>query len=165
MKKILISLVAVVALAGVTLWQVQGFGGQPAPQVTFTDLHGKSVTTEDLRGKVVLVKFWATSCTTCVAQMPDTIRHYEALSARGFDTIAVAMQYDPPNYVVNFAETRRLPFPVVIDAQGEIARAFGDIKLTPTAILIDKQGHIIKRYLGNYNEQAFLATVEKALAS
>ncbi|WP_269496534.1 peroxiredoxin family protein [Castellaniella sp. S9] len=165
MKKILISLVAVVALAGVTLWQVQGFGGQPAPQVTFTDLHGKSVTTEDLRGKVVLVKFWATSCTTCVAQMPDTIRHYEALSARGFDTIAVAMQYDPPNYVVNFAETRKLPFPVVIDAQGEIARAFGDIKLTPTAILIDKQGHIIKRYLGNYNEQAFLATVEKALAS
>ena len=165
MKKILISLVAVVALAGVTLWQVQGFGGQPAPQVTFTDLHGKSVTTEDLRGKVVLVKFWATSCTTCVAQMPDTIRHYEALSARGFDTIAVAMQYDPPNYVVNFAETRKLPFPVVIDAQGEIARAFGDIKLTPTVILIDKQGHIIKRYLGNYNEQAFLATVEKALAS
>ncbi|MER1967490.1 TlpA disulfide reductase family protein [Castellaniella sp. GW247-6E4] len=165
MKKLLLSLVAVAALAGIVLWQVQGFGGQPAPQVTFTDLHGQSVTTQDLRGKVVLVKFWATSCTTCIAQMPDTIRHYEKLSARGFDTIAVAMQYDPPNYVVNFAETRKLPFPVVIDATGELAKAFGDIKLTPTAILIDKQGNIIKRYLGNYNEQAFMATVEKALTS
>jgi len=165
MKKILISVIAIVALAGITLWQVQGFGGQPAPQVTFTDLQGNTVTTEDLRGKVVLVKFWATSCTTCVAQMPDTIRHHEEWSERGFDTIAVAMQYDPPNYVVNFAQTRQLPFKVVIDAEGRIAQAFGDIKLTPTSILIDKQGHIIKRYLGNYNEQAFVATVEKALAS
>ncbi|HUH41272.1 MAG TPA: TlpA disulfide reductase family protein [Castellaniella sp.] len=164
MKKILLSLVAVVALAGLGVWQFQG-AAHPAPQVTFTDLQGRSVTTQDLRGKVVLVKFWATSCTTCIAQMPDTIRHYQDLSPRGFDTIAVAMEYDPPNYVVNYAKSRELPFPVVIDSRGAIAQAFGDIKLTPTAILIDKQGNIIKRYLGNYDEQAFLATVEKALAS
>jgi peroxiredoxin len=97
--------------------------------------------------------------------MPDTIRHYQDLKSRGFDTIGVAMQYDPPNYVKNYTETRHLPFPVVIDAQGKIAQAFGDVRLTPTAVLIDKQGRIIKRYLGNYDEQAFLATVEKALAS
>jgi peroxiredoxin len=75
------------------------------------------------------------------------------------------MQYDPPNYVLNFTETRKLPFPVVIDAQGELAKAFGDVKLTPTAFLIDKQGNIIKRYLGNYDKTAFLNTVNKALAS
>jgi len=164
MKKFVFSIIAAVAIGGAIVWQFQ-HAALAAPQVTFTDLHGQSVTTQDLRGKVVLVKFWATSCTTCVAQMPDTIRHYQELSPRGFDTIAVAMQYDPPNYVVNFAETRKLPFPVVIDATGAIAKAFGDIQLTPTAILIDKQGNIIKRYLGNYNEQAFMATVEKALAS
>lgn len=164
MKKILLSLVAVVALAGLGVWQFQG-AAHPAPQVTFTDLQGRSVTTQDLRGKVVLVKFWATSCTTCVAQMPDTIRHYQELKSRGFDTIGVAMQYDPPNYVKNFTDTRQLPFPVVIDAQGKIAQAFGDVRLTPTAFLIDKQGHIIKRYLGNYDEKAFMATVEQALAS
>ncbi len=164
MKKLVFSIIAAVAIGGAIVWQFQ-HAALAAPQVTFTDLHGHSVTTQDLRGKVVLVKFWATSCTTCVAQMPDTIRHYQELSPRGFDTIAVAMQYDPPNYVVNFAETRKLPFPVVIDATGAIAKAFGDIQLTPTAILIDKQGNIIKRYLGNYNEQAFMATVEKALAS
>lgn len=164
MKKILIGLAAVVAIGAAALWQFQG-SAQAAPDVTFTDLNGRTVTTQDLRGKVVLVKFWATSCTTCVAQMPDTIRHYQELKARGFDTIGVAMQYDPPNYVKNFTETRRLPFPVVIDAQGKIARAFGDVRLTPTSFLIDKQGHIIKRYLGNYDEKAFMATVEKALAS
>ena len=164
MKKILIGLAAVVAIGAAALWQFQG-SAQAAPDVAFTDLNGRTVTTQDLRGKVVLVKFWATSCTTCVAQMPDTIRHYQELKAQGFDTIGVAMQYDPPNYVKNFTATRRLPFPVVIDAQGKIARAFGDVRLTPTAFLIDKQGHIIKRYLGNYDEKAFMATVEKALAS
>ena len=153
-----------IAIGAAALWQFQG-AAQAAPNVAFTDLQGKTLTTQDLRGKVVLVKFWATSCTTCVAQMPDTIRHYQDLKSRGFDTIAVAMQYDPPNYVKNYTETRRLPFPVVIDAQGKLARAFGDVRLTPTAFLIDKHGNIIKRYLGNYDEQAFMATVEKALAS
>jgi peroxiredoxin len=164
MKKFLLALVAVVAIGGAALWQFQG-SAQAAPDVAFTDLNGKTVTMQDLRGKVVLVKFWATSCTTCVAQMPDTIRHYQKLKSRGFDTIGVAMQYDPPNYVKNFTDTRQLPFPVVIDAQGKIAQAFGDVRLTPTAFLIDKQGHIIKRYLGNYDEKAFMATVEQALAS
>ena len=164
MKKILIGLAAVVAIGAAALWQFQS-AAQAAPDVAFTDLNGRTVTMQELRGKVVLVKFWATSCTTCVAQMPDTIRHYEELKSRGFDTIGVAMQYDPPNYVKNFTETRQLPFPVVIDAQGKIAQAFGDVPLTPTAFLIDKQGHIIKRYLGNYDEQAFMATVEQALAS
>jgi peroxiredoxin len=164
MKKILIGLIAVAALAGLGLWQF-GSSAQAAPDVTFTALDGQKTSMHDLRGKVVLVKFWATSCTTCVAQMPDTIAHYRDQRDKGFETIAVAMQYDPPNYVLNFTETRKLPFPVVIDAQGELAKAFGDVKLTPTAFLIDKQGNIIKRYLGNYDKTAFLNTVNKALAS
>lgn len=164
MKKVLISLVAVLAVALIGVWQFSQ-AAPSAPDVAFTDLQGQTVTTQDLRGKVVLVKFWATSCVTCIAQMPDTIRHQQTLAPRGFETIAVAMQYDPPNYVKTYAETRELPFPVVIDAQGKLAKAFGDVQLTPTAFLIDKQGHIIKRYLGNYDEQAFLDTVERALAS
>ncbi|CDM23144.1 peroxiredoxin family protein [Castellaniella defragrans] len=164
MKKLFLAIAAVVAIGAVVTWQSMD-SALAAPDVAFTDLNGHTVTTQDLRGKVVLVKFWATSCTTCVAQMPDTIRHYQELKSRGFDTIGVAMQYDPPNYVKNFTETRQLPFPVVIDAQGKIARAFGDVRLTPTAFLIDKQGRIIKRYLGNYDEKAFMATVEQALAS
>lgn len=164
MKKILVSLFAVLAISLLGVWQFSQ-ATQSAPDVTFTDLQGQSVTMQDLRGKVVLVKFWATSCVTCITQMPATIKHQQDLSPRGFETIAVAMQYDPPNYVRNYAETRELPFSVVIDAQGELAKAFGDVQLTPTTFLIDKQGHIIKRYLGNYDEQAFLATVEKALNS
>src|SRR3546814_11048392 len=97
----------------------------------------------------------------------DTLFPYTTLfrSPKGFETIAVAMQYDPANYVKYYADTRKLPFTVAIDAQGEIAKAFGDVKLTPTSFLIDKEGHIIKRYLGNYDKASFLNTVNKALAS
>lgn len=162
MKKVLIGLVVVLAVVTAGIWQFSG-SAKTAPDVTFTSLTGEKITTQDLRGKVVLVKFWATSCVTCIAQMPDAIQNYKDLSPKGFETIAVAMQYDPPNYVKNYADTRNLPFTVAIDSMGEIAKAFGDVKLTPTSFLIDKEGHIIKRYLGNYDKTAFLGIVNKAL--
>lgn len=164
MKKFAIAAVAIVALAGIGVWQF-GNTSNAAPSVSYTTLDNTTLTSDDLRGKVVLVKFWATSCVTCVAQMPDAIDNYNQLSPKGFETIAVAMNYDPPEYVKNFAESRKLPFKVVMDTDGALAKAFGDIKLTPTAFLIDKNGHIIKRYLGNYDKQDFLNTVNKALAS
>jgi len=162
LPKLILSL-AVALTGSLALW----FVWQPlpaAPKLTYTTLANETVTPDDLRGQVVLVKFWATSCTTCIKQMPDTVAHYQTYRDRGFDTIAVAMQYDPANYVINFTEQRQLPFKVVVDGNGEIARAFGDVMLTPTAFLIDRQGRIVKRYLGDYDKTEFIATLEKALA-
>jgi len=163
MKKLLLSLIAVVVLAGVGLWQFSG-SAKAAPQVTYTSLDGREFTTTDLLGKVYLVKFWATSCVTCVQQMPDAIEAYNQYSPQGYEVIAVAMDYDPPAYVHNFAQSRQLPFTVALDTSGEIAKAFDDVKLTPTTILVDRQGRIIKRYLGNYDKTAFRNTIERALA-
>jgi len=163
MKKLILALV-VVAAAGIGGWFVMR-PAPAAPDVTFTTLEGKTLSMQDLRGKVVLVKFWATSCVTCVKQMPETISAYNTYAPKGYEAVAVAMAYDPPNYVLNFAQTRKLPFPVALDTKGELAHAFGDVRLTPTAFLIDKQGRIIKRYLGEYDVAEFHATVEKALAA
>lgn len=140
-----------------------GSSDSTAPDVTFKTLEGTEMTTQELRGKVVLVKFWATDCTTCVAQMPGTIERYQALSSQGFETIAVAMKHDPESYVRNFTRSRQLPFPVVLDTDGNLAKVFGDIKMTPTTLLIDKKGRIVKRYLGNYDEAKLVSTINKAL--
>ena len=96
--------------------------------------------------------------------MPDNIVNYKDYHDKGFDIIAVAMQYDPANYVINFVETRKLPFTVALDTQGKAAKAFGDVKLTPMAFLIDKNGNIIKRYLGVYDKNELRQSIEKALA-
>lgn len=162
MKKIVIATIAALALGAGIYWQL-GSGKAAAPDVVYTTLDGKQISSQDLRGKVVLVKFWATSCTTCIAQMPGNIENYNALHSKGYELIAVAMDYDPPEYVQNYATSRELPFPVVLDSDGSLAKAFGDVKLTPTAFLIDKQGNIIRRYLGNYDKNAFLNIVDKAL--
>ena len=135
-----------------------------APESSYVLLDGSKISTTQLQGKVVLVNFWATSCTTCVAEMPELIATYNKYKARGYDTVAVAMSYDPPSYVVNFAQTRQLPFKVAIDNTGAVAKAWGDIQLTPTTFLVNKRGEIVKRYVGAPNFAELHQLVEKLLA-
>ena len=138
--------------------------GGAAPNVAYTLLDGSQSTVDQMRGRVVLVNFWATSCTTCVREMPQIVATHEKFKARGYQTLAVAMSYDVPAYVVNFAQTRKLPFDVAIDSTGAIAKSFGDVQLTPTSILINKRGQIVKRYVGEPDFAALHQLVEKLLA-
>ncbi|MFM7002051.1 MAG: TlpA disulfide reductase family protein [Limnohabitans sp.] len=138
--------------------------GDHAPESSYVLLDGSKITTTQLQGKVFLLNFWATSCTTCVAEMPEVIATYKKFQGRGFDTVAVAMSYDPPSYVVNFAQTRQLPFKVAIDNTGSAAKAWGDVQLTPTTFLVNKRGEIVKRYVGAPNFAELHQLVEKLLA-
>jgi peroxiredoxin len=142
---------------------VSDFTG-PAPASTMVLLDGSKHSTEAMKGKVTLVNFWATSCTTCVAEMPQLIASYNQFKSQGFDTVAVAMSYDPPSYVVNYAQTRALPFKVAIDNTGAVAKAWGDVKLTPTTYLVNKRGEIVKRYVGAPDFAAMNTLIAKLLA-
>ena len=155
--------IAVTALAAATL-ALSACGRDPAPSSTFVLLDGSSRSTQDLHGKVSLINFWATSCTTCVAEMPQIVATYDKYKDKGYQTIAVAMQYDPPSYVVNFAETRKLPFKVAIDNTGAVAKAWGDVKLTPTTYIVNKRGEIVKKYVGAPNFDELHKLIEKLLA-
>jgi peroxiredoxin len=137
---------------------------QSAPDVTFINLSGQKITTQSLRGKVVMVNFWATSCVTCVKEMPQMVDTYNKFKGQGLEFVAVAMKYDAPNYVINFTETRKLPFTVALDSGGDIAKAFNDVSLTPTTYVIDKQGKIIKRYVGEPDFAALHQLLQKELA-
>ena len=147
MKRLIFPLMAVcLALGGWFFYE--GSANSPAPASEFVLLDGSRMNTRDLQGRVTLVNFWATSCTSCVAEMPKLISTHNKYQAQGFDTLAVAMSYDPPSYVVNFTQTRQLPFKVAIDNTGAVAKAWGDVKLTPTTYVVNKRGVIVKRYVG-----------------
>lgn len=135
-----------------------------APDAAYTRMDGTPSHVAQFRGKVVLVNFWATTCAICVKEMPQMVATHQKFSARGFETLAVAMSYDPPASVVYFTESRRLPFTVVIDNTGSVARSFGDVKLTPTSVLINKRGEIVKRYVGEPDFAALHTLVEALLA-
>ena len=164
MKRVFVFAGAAVVAVAVAAGVFFSSGSSAAPASTFVLLDGSKQTTEDLKGKVTLVNFWATSCVTCVAEMPKVIDTYNKYQARGYDTLAVAMSYDPPSYVVNFTETRKLPFKVAIDNPGAVAQAWGDVKLTPTTYIVNKQGQIVKRYVGEPDFNELHRLIEKLLA-
>ena len=151
----------VLAIAGAVFMAT---GSTAAPESTFVLLDGSRKTTADMKGKVTLVNFWATSCTTCVAEMPRIVSTYDKYKARGYDTVAVAMSYDPPSYVVNYAQTRKLPFQVAIDNTGAVAKAWGDVQLTPTTFIVNRRGDIVKRYVGEPDFAELHRLIEKLLA-
>ena len=134
-----------------------------APESTFVLLDGSKTTTSDLKGKVTLVNFWATTCVSCVKEMPALIATHHKFKDRGYETVAVAMSYDEPKWVVSFAQSRQLPFKVALDNTGQIAQDWGDVKLTPTTYLVDKEGNIVKRFVGEPNMEALHALIDELL--
>lgn len=147
-KKILIPL-ALIALIGALIFSLSQT--PHAPEVTFTTIQGEKITMEALKGKVVLVNFWATDCPGCIKEMPDLINTYNQYKNKGFEVVAVAMPYDPPAQVLNYTQQKSLPFPVMHDGLSEMVNAFGGVNLTPTTFLYDKQGKRIQRIIGELN--------------
>ena len=160
---------ATAAFATIAVLAVAAYFGtmssNAAPDVVFTSLNGQKVALRALRGKVVMVNFWATSCTFCVHEMPQMAATYNQYKDRGLNFVAVAMSYDPPNSVLNYAQTRQLPFTVALDLQGELAHAFGAIDTTPTTFVIGRDGNIIERFRGEPDFTVLHNILEKALAT
>ena len=162
MKIFIATMAASAVLLGTAL--LYSTSSSKAPEATFVLLDGSLRTANDFRGKVTLVNFWATSCATCVAEMPMIVRAHEKYRSRGYETLAVAMSYDSPSYVVNFASTRKLPFAVALDNTGAAAKAWGDVKVTPTTFVVNKRGNIVKRYVGKPNFDELDKLIEELLA-
>jgi peroxiredoxin len=159
--KLLVAGVVALALAGALFMLLSQ--KPAAPPVAFTALNGEKIALDSLRGKVVLVNFWATSCPGCIKEMPDLVKTWQKYHSRGLETIAVAMSYDPPEYVKQFAEKNALPFTVALDADGAVAQAFGNVRVTPTTLVIGKQGRIIQQYVGEPDFGKLHALIEGAL--
>jgi len=134
-----------------------------APDVRFATLAGERFSTAELRGKVVLVNFWGTYCGPCLREMPKVLDTHRKFAPRGFETVAVAVRQDRPEKVAEFARQRALPFKVVFDASGEIARAFDKVRITPTIFVLDREGRVLVKAVGRPDWDALHAAVEKAL--
>ena len=161
-RYLILSLVAL-GVAGIAGYSAL-VAAKPAPDVTFTSLKGEKVSTGELRGRVVLVNFWATDCAVCIREMPALVKTYDKYRQQGFELVAVAMRYDPPNYVINYTDKNALPFRVALDPMGGHAKAFGDVKLTPTTIVIDKRGNIAARIVGEPDFEKLESLIEQKLA-
>jgi len=139
-------LFVVALLATLAYFTIFSGGLGTAPDVTVTSSEGKTIHLNKPM-KPVLVNFWATSCPGCIKEMPDLAKMKKALGDR-FELVAVSMDYDPSDQVQKFIKANPYPFTFVMDSDGKIAKAFGDIMLTPTSFLIAPNGTIVYRQVG-----------------
>ena len=158
-KKITIYLLITIVITATVL----SFKKNTVADLTMITLKGKTITTQELRGKVVLFNFWATDCPGCIKEMPELINTYNKYKNNNFEVLAVSMYYDPPSRVITYAKNNQLPFPVILDFDKTIKNAFKNIKLTPTSILIDRNGKIINTIVGEINFSTFNKALEEEL--
>jgi len=131
-----------------------------SPDVTFTTITGKKIALKDLRGKPVIVTFWATDCPACIQEIPHLIDLYTQYHKQGLEIIAVAMYYDPPNHVITMTENQQLPYNVALDLKAEHAHAFGDVQLIPSTFLISPDGLIALKKTGTFDPAEIKTRIE-----
>lgn len=133
---------------------------QVAP-VDLMDLEGRQFRLTDLRGKVVLVNFWATWCPPCRQEIPDLIALQEKYRDR-LQVIGISEDESSPQLVKAYATANGINYPIVMET-GEIRRAFPAVHALPTTFLLDREGRLVKKQVGLLN--AALTEVEtRALA-
>jgi peroxiredoxin len=157
-KNLVLVLLFCTLLLGLRHWPEQ-----TAPNSTFTTITGKKITLQQLRGKPVLITFWATDCPSCIEEIPHFIDLHKTYHPLGLEIIAVAMIYDPPSRVVAMSQAKQIPYDVVLDLKSEHALAFGQVQLTPTTFLINSEGKFVMKKTGLFKPEELKTKINKLL--
>ena len=154
-----------VLLALLVLFFLSLTANKKVPEIRVTSVTGEAFQLYQVKNNFTIINFWATDCPGCIKEMPGLAATYNQFRGQGLEIIAVSMSYDPPNHVLNFTQKNKIPFPVVLDIDGQIAQSFENIRLTPTSILIDKNGKIIDKVIGELDFNKLNALLKKHLDS
>jgi cytochrome c biogenesis protein CcmG/thiol:disulfide interchange protein DsbE len=186
MKKVAIIVLTVAALIGVTIYadhatrlhpktgmtvSASSVAGKPEPDLKLKDLDGKDVSLADLKGKVVLVNFWATWCDPCRVEIPWLIEVQAKYGSRGFTVVGIAMDDEGKSAVAPFVEKERfdvsgqqlpMSYPIWLGSD-EAADKFGGILGYPTSFLISRDGKQVEKYQGLLNYDQLVKDIESQL--
>jgi peroxiredoxin len=146
--------------------ELKRWKGKPAaPSIDLLTVDGASFSLQQLRGKVVLVNFWATWCEPCITELPSLQRLRDQLAAKGFEVLAVNYQEGPAR-INSFIQKLNLTLPVVRDTDGSVARSWG-ARIFPASYLVDRDGNIRHSLSGgaDWTGAALVSTIRTLLAA
>lgn len=153
-------LIAVIVLVGGSVYLVSTSSSRPpyetvklvaigdlAPDFQLEDTKGNKVSLSDLRGKIVLVNFWATWCPPCIEEMPSMERLNEVVAGNDFVMLAINTEENGRSVVPAFLEKTPYTFPILYDEKGVVQKSYGVFKF-PESFIIRKDGTIAEKIIG-----------------
>jgi peroxiredoxin len=121
--------------------------GQPAPDFTLKAVDGRSISLSSLRGKVVLVNFWATWCPPCREEMPSMEELYKNYAPGGLELLAINIEEDGPEFLPEFMREHPHSFPVLYDTEGAVRERYGVFQF-PETFVVGRDGVIVDKVVG-----------------
>ncbi len=138
---------ALLLVGAVLLTGVPAFAGDKAPTFALKSADGTSIDLAKLRGKVVVVNFWATWCGPCRMEIPGFIDVYNRYKSKGVEIIGISVDGGGWKVLKPYLEKNKISYPIVLD-NANVAGAYGGIYAIPTTFIVDKQGMIAGKHIG-----------------
>ena len=138
--------------------------GSAAPDFTLPALGGGEVSLSALKGKVVVVNFWATWCPPCINEMPVLNDLYVAYRDQGVEVLGLSLDEEGLPITKPFVEKLEVTYPIV-EADRKTYQAYGNVLTIPHTFVIDREGTVSKRFVNNQTRDAFEAAIKAALAA
>lgn len=133
-----------------------------APPLTGTTSNGATIDLSAMKGKVVVVNFWATWCGPCRAEIPDFISVYGEYKSKGLEIVGVSLDEGGWSDVTPYAQRSKITYPIILGDR-RVARTWGGIQAIPTTFIIDKQGNIIDSHVGMMSKAQLLQKIKPLL--
>jgi thiol-disulfide isomerase/thioredoxin len=164
------AIVAAMLFAGIRISRKQRAGmeakgqlvGSLAPDFELQTVDGKNLKLSSLRGKGVLLNFWATYCGPCKIEMPWFVELQKEYGPQGFQIIGVAMDDASTEDIAKFAKEMGVNYPILLGKES-VGQAYGGVGVLPTTFFVDRDGKLIAREFGLVSRSVFVDHIKQAL--